>query len=203
MLQNYNQLVSDATNTLYQLYKSGAGFTEYLQAVGYEILVLLVGILILAVIFLIACVPCVITLVIKNYNGSRIEKYNTRIDEYDSFVKEYNNRHHVAGYSGRERTKDFIKWAEKTLTKYQISFPASVNDKKMDDAKKYRDLPHFFYRSDELVKNVHSPEKLGSFADVLDCVKKRDRQNAKAQILCVCLLIVYIILLVPLVLMLI
>lgn len=201
MLQNYNQLVNDATNTLCQLHNSGAGFAEYLQAVGYEVLVLLVGILLLAVIFLLACVPCVIALVIKNYNGSKIEKYNTRINEYDNFVNEYNNRYHTAGYNGRVRTKDFIKWAKETLTKFQISFPESVNDKKLDDAKKYRDLPHFFYRSDELVKNVHSPEKLGSFADVLDCVKKRDRQNVKAQIVCVCLLIVYIILLVPLLLM--
>lgn len=92
MLQKYLELLKKATSSMGNLGHSGAGFPEYAQAVGYEFLVLGLGLLYLAVVVAIIAIPILFIrkVFIKNSFGSKKWKEYIRIkDEFYAFCSTY------------------------------------------------------------------------------------------------------------------
>lgn len=140
MLQRYLDLLKNATDAMGNLGRSGAGFPEYAKAVGYEFLLLGLGILYLAVIVAIIAVPIMFIrkVVIKGcFTSKKWKKYMDIRNKMYEFSFEYTEKKMEIYY---QKSKSVIAEKLKALCEFLKEAGYEFNE----------DFPEF----DEIAKNI-------------------------------------------------
>lgn len=92
MFQKYIQILKDGIDALSSLHGADASIFDYFTAVGYELALLLLGILYLALIVIILAAPFVFVFLVKNTSfgaTKRWKQYESLEHEIDDFSKNY------------------------------------------------------------------------------------------------------------------
>lgn len=198
MLQKYLELVKNASESLSHLGGSDATWTDYFTVVGYELLLILAGILIFTGAVVLIAVPVLVfrKIILSNITGWR--KYDKRIQAYDLFVQSYKNK--ITGICGQP--DEYISAVYPRLVSMfeQYHIPYHKKEEYQNWYGFTCNLPRINESWLLSIRDV-KPEELGDFADVFQCKKKRRRCIICAIGLCILFLLLYAAFAVPLVLM--
>ncbi len=116
MLNKYLDLLQHATEAMTNVGKSGAGATEYFQAVGYELLIIGLGLLYLAGIVLLIAVPVLAFyrgVVRGGFASKKLKEMCKIAEEYTHASKQYKKlRYDFSDSEKKWRVKNFEKLCE-------------------------------------------------------------------------------------------
>lgn len=228
MLQRYLDLLKNATDAMGNLGHSGAGFPEYAKAVGYEFLLLGLGILYLAVVVAIIAAPIMFIrkVVIKGcFSSEKWKKYMNIRNKMYEFSLEYTKRireiyHQNSKSIIAEKLKALCEFLKEAGYEFDEDLPnfneiaKSIKKGKSDafteilpDISPYEERfkPARFYGSvmnyNELLNLLNVQDNLAElFSTEADFDKTYAKHIFKLCAICIFALIIYLMFLVPFIL---